>query len=490
MPGCRSASTVADDTPDPYAAFSALPRPSELSARQAAASEAPARSVSNLILMSGPSYTDDPLPSNVERGEDYCALYAETSELTYAFFMLANTVLQDADELTHVSADLSWPGEGDAPQAPYGLYLGLPDYDADVWSWVGPVAEDAGWIDVADRNLSGTVGPEYIVAVAFAPTANIVNLYNLAFRHTSVDSEAGNEWIYYTHEDPAEPTFGGSISRARPDGSEVDHLFVGSETIDNFSPVITTGAERRLAFAHNSGGYDEIWRSQLDGTAPSVLMAIPDTDLVPVGWHPQGASFIFLRREALELYYDLWARDIDAGVNGILHNESEIVKYAVWDTSNDYRFSALAVIGNPDTRLAYVWSEGPLPVESYMDSIVPNALDEYFMDPAPYVIANGLGDTLCGFLCTIRDGNALWLVDFPHRSDADASVDDYLVSAEDNLRSATVSPDGTRVALIRCPAGELSGTLVVTDFVNPDLASAVEIATDVTGDVIWYDPDF
>ena len=43
---------------------------------------------------------------------------------------------------------------------------------------------------------------------------------------------------------------------------------------------------------------------------------------------------------------------------------------------------------------------------------------------------------------------------------------------------------------MRCDKGEALGTLVVTDFLAPDLATAVEIAEDVAGDVIWYDPGF
>ena len=490
--GCQGSGSPGpgqDDGDTPIASLlGALPSPSELSARHAAASEAPPKSVSNVMMMYGASYTDDPLPSNVSRVGTELWLYAETLELTYAFFTVGNTFMQSMEQFTGVWTQVDW--ETGQPQAPHGLYIGLPDYDADTWSWVGPVTGNGGWIDVSDRNLRGTIGPEYLAVVAYAPTNNLFELEKLAISHTSVDGTLGNEWLYYTHENPAEPTFGTSISRVRADGSEIDPLFIGSETIENSHPVITQGAQRLLAFAHSNNGPFEIWRSGLDGSTPSVLMSLPDEDLLPVGWHPEGESFLFLRRSQLVLWYDLWARDVGEGVSGMLHPENLVVREAAWDPSGGSLFSAIIVSGNPDTRLSFIWDNGPLPVGEFPNDIILNLPDTHFMEPAPYAIPDGQGGVFSGIICTLLADSTYKLLNGAGSSDNIDWNYNYIVSAEYNLRSAAVSPDGTRVAFVRCEPGESSGTLVVTDFVEPDLDTATELVDNVQGDVVWYDPDF
>jgi len=488
LPGCRSSGTVVVNTPDPYAAFSALPRPSELSAQHAASSEAPAKAVSNLVLMEGASYTDDPPSSNVSRVGSEVWLYAETQELTYAFFMLANTELQSTESFTHVRLEYDW--ETGYPEAPHGLYLGLPDYASDTWFWQGPLAQEEEWLDISDRNLVGTLGPEYFVVVAFAPTNSLVEVEQVALRHTNINDPIGDEWLYYAHKDPAEPTFGSSISRARPDGSEIDHLFVGGETSDNISPQIVTSSPRRLAFAHADSGRYEIWRSELDGSDPTTLMSVEDTDVVPVGWHPTRESFLFLRREGMALWWDLWARDIDAGVNGLVHAESEIIREAVWDITSEYRFSALAVTGNPDSEINYIRSDGPLPLDNSFEFVMANVEGNYHHEPDVYTISDGLGGKRMGLIVSYQTATDCSL-SIHHGAIEDFNgFSTYLNSTEYDLRSPAVSPDGTRIAIVRCDKGEALGTLVVTDFLAPDLATAVEIAEDVAGDVIWYDPGF
>ncbi|GEM_PF-2759158 len=482
LPACGGPDAGPLGSEDPTAAFAAFPSPLELN-RGGAADEPVSKGVSTVILMSGGSFTEDPPSSNVSRMGDECWLYGQTLELTYAYFELAGTVLQGGEYFTHVLVEIDW--EYGNPQPPEGMYIGMPDYERDAWHWLGPVTQSGVWMDISDLGLRGNVGTEHVIVVAFH--LGLLAVEQLAFRHTSLDHTEGNEWLYYEHDTPDVPGAGTSISRARPDGSEIDHLFVATPAVALSRPVIATGDSDRLAFARSEDGVKEIWRSELDGSAPAMLLAIDGESVLPVGWHPDGSSFLFLRGEVSD--YDLWARDIGEGVNGILHPESEVVWDAVWDTSNDYLYSAIVVNRGTDTNFHYIWSEGPLPVTE-PSTIIFESLEHCVDDePAPYAISDGTGGSNCGFVFTHHDGEDWMLYRYPAASDAESYPEFYLESSDQALYQAAVSPDGTRIALLHGERGEYEGTLLVTDFLDPDLDTALEIAQHVQ-DVVWYDPDY
>lgn len=483
LSACSSSGATPNNSAEPIAAFAAFPRPSELASGTDTVEPA-TKIASNVIAMDGGSFTETPPSSNVNRVGNECWLYGQTLELTYAYYELAGTVLQGSEYFTHVLAELDW--ETGFPDPPLGLYIGMPDYEHDTWCWLGPWELNAGWVDISELNLRGNVGVEHIIVVAFCDDHVIVD--RLAFQHTSLDHTAGNEWLYYEHETPDVPGAGMSISRARPDGSEIEHLHGGTETASAHRPVISTRGGDRLAYGYYQGDRTEIWRSELDGSAPTQLLAVADEDVMPVGWHPQGLSMLFLRRGA-STYWDLWARDIDAGVNGLLYQETNEILEAIWDTSNDYRFSAIVSLLHPNHDFYYIWNEGPLPVTEppIMVYETPDGCSD--TEPAPYLLCDCTGGVESGFVFTHFSSEQWVLFRYPAASDAGSFPVFYLESIGYALHEAAVSPDGTRIAMLQCERGEYEGTLLVTDFLDPDLDTAVEIAQNVR-DVIWYDPDY
>jgi len=478
---------------NPANAFASLPSPAEAAARTASSDDALVlKTTSRVVWMEGDTFTEDPPSSNVEILPQWhqCEMYGQQLELTYCFYEIAAPVLTEEDQLTDLMVQFGWANE--TPTPPDGLWIGLPDYTNNRWVWRdGPITESNTWIDISDLGIIGNAGPEHFAAIAWA--IDNVTLSDFYLQHVSEASPAGDEWIYYTHEDPDNPeTIGHSISRVRPDGSDQQVIIAGDETNDASHPVFSTTGSDRLAYALNQGGWTEMWRCELDGSSPSLLASSDERDILPAAWSPDGSVSLTLRSRPT-VGYNLFARDTGEEVNGLLLSESSVVYDAVWDPSGESFYSALVTVGYLGYKgIEYVREDGDLPIGGTPVPLLYNvAFERDVFEPAPYAIPDGNGQMHYGFLRADEGAFSFDLFEFHGAPDDDpleTYSSSYLMDHDYDLRSPAVSLDGTLVAFVAMEVGGEVGTLYVTDYFVPDLDTAIPVADHVVGDVIWYDP--
>ncbi|MBN2081565.1 hypothetical protein JW859_05075 [bacterium] len=490
--GCR-ASNPTPVTFDPAQKFSEIPRPSELvNAAAAASGTAALKQTSNVVdRIPGSAFVQTLPYPNTEHHEDTysCALDGSTGSLAYCFFEYD---LGQILSVAGVLAELEW---ADAePDAPEGVWVGLPDYASDSWYWFGPCGAPAQWIEAPPAELYGNLLPGYVVVVNCAPTT--VELYGVGLRCTYDTDPGDNSILYYAHYNPAEPTFGTSISRMQPDLSlEPELLLAGTETVSYALPRIAHDDDvDYLAYAYNDGGSWQIWRANLDGTGPVPLFDDPGVDYLPGDWDPNGDVCTYLQLNAEE-EYNLMAHDIATDTTGLLTRYEDFVMNSMWldNLGGDFRTVFTLRVNGPPPRnvIAYVLASGVPPFESEPVVTIDDG-SEIAIQPYPFYLRNGAA-LARNYLVFASQGRAtntfdLFRDDSPYSINDHGSIHPLIVDPTMDLKSPAVSHRSGMMVYVAAEPGADRGTMYLTDFLtasHPD-STVTWLADEVTGQVIFH----
>jgi len=496
LAGCRSAAPVPLPPFDPAQAFAALPSPNELlSAQPHHANAAVKQTSSHVVHMCGDLFSDAPAAQNVTRNElkHTCVLDGETAELTYCFFSLHTDYLNaTSDFIDAVSAEIDWPTK--VPDAPEGLWLGLPNYTAGRWDWYGPLSETPQWLEPAGGQIRGQAGSECFAFVNYSSGNATLKSLNLS---CSDDEEEAEEYLYYCGLDAAHPEYAASLWLVNADGlSNPDPQSYGSEDKTESEPCFAMfNNQQAIGFAMAATAADptSIWWQEISTGTGHEFRTEAATNIVPAGWRSDGGAYLWRKLLPTGVWQLMVTDIVLSGDAQVTFPDLNIVSAAWYDSETEADYSAIFSmrIEGPPTRcvIACVRVDGELPNMEVPQVIVDNGT-ESAIDPLPFTMHDGQGELCYGFVYSTRptpgDTNELfaWL----GGPDDDVDPRPLLHDEANNLRYPAVSPDGTRLAFVSFAPGANTGTLYVTDFINPNLSTAALLAEEVTSRAVWYDP--
>lgn len=481
---------------DPAQAFAALPSPNELLLIQPRLGSAAAKQASrNVVRMCGDQFNNVPEPQNVTRDElkHTCILDGETATLTYCCFFLEWDYLSSvSDYIDAVSAEINWPGK--PPQAPEGIWLGLPNYPAYRWDWYGPLTEAPQWIDPAGGQIRGQMGGECVAVVNYSNGSATLKAINMV---CASDTDVPDEYLYYCGLDADNPSINSRLYRVNADGLSLPESCGYADAGDTCSEPCAGRVADKLAicyaFADTAADKTAVWWLDIETGLHSVLRSKHDVNIVPAGW--RGDGDVYLIRQLLHTgAWQLMVEDTVLGEEAAMTPEDVSILTAAWypgESWIDYTAIFSMRIEGPPTRsvIAYCSVDGELPDQELPQVIVDNGT-ESAIDPQPFSLWDGEAGWCLGFVYSTRPSPEATNELFAWFGGPEDDVDPRLLvhDATHDLRYPAVSPDGTRLAYVAFVPGADSGTLYVTDFICPDADAALLLAEDVTSCGVWFDP--
>jgi hypothetical protein len=185
---------------------------------------------------------------------------SHAGSMAYCFFEVD---FDDLSTLTSIMAEGEWAVE--APAAPEGLWLGVPDYARDCWVWFGPTGEPPEWIDTRAPELYGRTDREHLAVVNYSEHQYE---HGLGFRTEHGGAPDDDSCLFAHHNPDGRPSAPVSAARRR---SVARRAVTGSATRGS-TPCrgLRTWREDYLAFgsaARTAGDR----RAELDGTDPQPM---------------------------------------------------------------------------------------------------------------------------------------------------------------------------------------------------------------------------
>lgn len=495
LPGCQGAAStipLAGDGPVPGVR---PPSPQQLDAlAEFPVPPGPTRSVSRLARQTGNIFQDAlPHPHTIADDTAYTAeLAGDTADFAYCFYRLAAGVFGAGQYITGIYPELEWAG-GPPTADGEGLWIGFADYHSDRWRWFGPFTTQLDWLDTTGEVLEGRPGNGFLAAVNFSDHDLSLYALNLRFTHFDID---GDEWIYYSHYDPANPGFMPSLSRISVDGETVEPIQTGDSDLGYAYPQIANvgGGDPQVVFLMSSAVEDRMSYLAVDGTPPVTHLRGSASGLFPGGWDPTGMIYFWMEDSGGGVY-NLYTENSAVPEFGRLSHDIANTRDAVWDTSIfDQTYAALFTLltDPPDSRaiIATIRTSDALPADRIPMSVVDNG-SETARDPAPYTILNGLGGLNYGFLFASknRDDSTFNLYRYSGlTSDTTSTITPLLIDPTLDLTSPVMSPNASLIAFIASEPGTDGGTLYIMDSVTGNLSNLTALAENVTGKLAWYDP--
>lgn len=374
-----------------------------------------------------------------------------------------------------------------------GIWVGFADYNANAWKWYGPFSGSDDWTDTTADSLEGRAGNSFLAVVNYSNTG--VEFTALNYQFTSFAQVLGDEWVYFANYDPENPSFGDSISKIRPDGSEQTVVLAGDADVGYSHPRVVNidGGDPMLVYLMESATEYMIWSQDL-GEVPITDLIVSSNDrLEPGGWNPEGTIFYWMQ-ENLTGDMELYAQNSNPVETGYLSQ--------VWDLSgavNDTTWfgTTYGVICSmyfdtpvPHRNLVIFRNNGPLPINITPRNALPDN-GETNIQPAVFSLLNGMGGVTTGFFFASRDRDDESFNIYIHLASVgipDAPIIPLVVDPTLDFTSPISAINGTHVAFIATDPAENYGTLFVMDLMAGTFETATAIAQNVAGQVSWYDP--
>jgi hypothetical protein len=496
LAGCHSGPNLASHAMLPPSTLGSIPSPSQLDAGVPGTGQASGtKQASSLNRVLGADYSDELANAHVARhAATYsCALAGEPDSIAFCIFELNPGILSEDGLISAVLVESEWAAQ--LPATPDGLWVGVPDYIRDRWTWLGPVSDEAVWLDLTSYALRGRPGANHLAVVNCAPST--VELYALNIQSAVAVPDLESSWLYYTRYDEENPALGTSIIRIQPGlAGPPEVVLQGTASESYFYPRIrftySTG-DSYLVYALNSGGDNEVWSANLDGTNPQPLCQDAGVNYLPGAFDSYTDNSTYLEQNA-QGRYNLFAVDGESGTASLLTRLQDHILHVTWDNSTACNYAviySLRVDGPPvRSVIAYSQAWNPPPFEYEPDVLIDNGMESAIM-PSYFEIIDSLGQPLPNivFCSRGRAGNRFALYWYAWRGDLidDGILHTIAVVPDSDLLSPSVSPRGKWLAYVATEPGVDRGVLNLTDFLsitNP-ASDAVTLDVQVTGQVVW-----
>lgn len=250
--------------PAPSGGLNGLPAPREISTGDSVLRAAPGSrnyvtsTAVWVALETGVGVTQD----NPEFNLHFAASSAE--QLTYVFFGIAGLEPAEAT-LAQVSLVTDWEGGTPAGEQ-QGFYVGMPDFDRNVWIWRGPIKTSSDIVDFSLESI--TANPDFfnlsdMALVNYSDQAAVLRFVN--YSTTQPGDSAGDESLYFiSHAD-------GGFSIQRAELADLDHpqpVLTAEAGVELANLFVRDGADEDLLIFDRraAGGLWEVWQAQLDGS--------------------------------------------------------------------------------------------------------------------------------------------------------------------------------------------------------------------------------